>query len=597
MRTSRRSAIGKNRDMREALRSWPLSFSSLRLRGFPGRGCLALAVVCLLMAACGSGDGDNTGGGVPTAEVDVIFTDVTASAGIRFEHHHGRSGKKYLPETLGSGCAFFDYNSDGRPDIFLVNSKPWEAGSGEKPTSKLYRNNGDGTFADVTAESGLDIEMYGLGAAPGDFDNDGRVDLYVTALGDDHLFRNEGNGKFAEVTGKAGIDNPAFGTSAAWLDYDKDGLIDLFVANYVAWSQEEDLPCTLDGENKSYCTPESYNGVSSRLYHNLGDGKFEDVTEAAGMFDDTAKALGIAVFDFDLDGLSDVFQANDTQPNKLYRNRGDGTFEDLGLNAGVAFGEDGKARGAMGVDAADYDRSGRPHLLVGNFSNEMLSLFHNEGSGLFVDDAPTSAVGRDSLLSLTFGAFFFDYDLDGYLDIFAANGHLEEEIEKVQPKVSYEQAPLLFRNEGGGDFVLVNDRIGSSLTRPIVARGAAYADYDSDGDLDILVTTNNGPAYLFRNDGANSNSYLRFKLVGQDSNRNAIGAVVRVTSASGEQWQTVHSGSSYASQSELVLTFGLGSDLTAERVELEWPSGKKQTFENVETNRQLTVFENFGIRE
>ena len=582
--------------MREVLRSWPLRYFSFR---DPSRrvGCFAaLLTACLSAAACGSGDRDNTGG-VPTAEVDVIFTDVTASAGIRFEHHHGRSGKKYLPETLGSGCAFFDYNADGHPDIFLVNSKPWDGDSDEKPTSKLYRNNGDGTFTDTTAESGLGVEFYGLGAAPGDYDNDGRVDLYVTALGDDRLFHNEGNGKFAEVTEQAGIDNPAFATSAAWLDYDKDGRLDLFVANYVAWSREEDLWCSLDGESKSYCTPESYNGVSSRLYHNVGDGKFEDVTEAAGMFDDTAKALGIAVFDFDLDGFSDIFQANDTQPNKLYRNRGDGTFENLGLTAGVAFAEDGKARGAMGVDAADYDRSGRPHLLVGNFSNEMLSLFHNEGSGLFVDDAPTSAVGRDSLLSLTFGAFFFDYDLDGFLDIFAANGHLEEEIGKVQPKVSYEQAPLLFRNQGGGNFVLANDRIGSSLTRPIVARGAAYADYDSDGDLDILVTTNNGPAYLFRNDGANSNSYLRFKLVGQDSNRDAIGAVVRVTSASGEQWQTVHSGSSYASQSELVLTFGLGSDLTAERVELEWPSGKKQTFENVETNRELTVFEDFGIRE
>ena len=556
----------------------------------------AALTVCFLAASCGSGGGPHADEAAPDTAVDVVFTEVTVSAGIRFEHHHGRSGKKYLPETLGSGCAFFDYNGDGRPDVFLVNSKPWDTGSQQKITSRLYRNNGDGTFTDVSAGSGLDVEFYGLGAAPGDYDNDGRVDLYVTALGRDRLFHNEGNGRFVEVAAQAGIDNPAFGTSAAWLDYDKDGRLDLFVANYVVWSREEDLWCSLDGESKSYCTPESYAGVSSRLYHNLGGGKFEDVTQAAGMLDDTAKALGVAVLDFDQDGLSDIFQANDTEPNKLYRNRGDGTFENVGLAAGVAFAEDGKARGAMGVDAADYDRSGRPHLLVGNFSNEMLSLFHNEGGGLFVDDAPTSAVGRDSLLALTFGAFFFDYDLDGFLDIFAANGHLEEEIGKVQPKVSYEQAPLLFRNLGGGNFALANERIGPSLTRPIVARGAAYADYDSDGDLDVLVTTNNGPAHLFRNDGGNSNSYLRFKLVGQASNRDAVGAVVRVEGASGAQWRMVRSGSSYASQSELALTFGMGRDLIAERVEVEWPSGRRQVFENLEANRRWTVFEDFGIR-
>jgi hypothetical protein len=559
---------------------------------------MIVACVCLLFSACGSGD-DSTANPatIPPPAADVIFTDATSIAGIIFEHNNGRSGKKYLPETLGSGCAFFDYNNDDWPDIFLVNSKPWNPNPEEKVTSKLYRNNQDGTFTDVTAEAGLEIEMYALGVAAGDYDNDGHQDLYITALEGDRLLRNEGKGTFSDATKDAGISNAGFGTSAAWLDYDKDGNLDIFVANYVQWTPENDLWCTLDGATKSYCTPESYDGLPSRLYRNLGSGKFEDVTEKAGVHDEAGKALGIAIFDFNQDGWPDIFQANDTQPNRLYRNNSDGTFTDLGLTAGVAFAEDGKARGAMGVDAADYDRSGRPHLLIGNFSNEMLSLYHNEGTGLFVDDAPSSAVGRESLLALSFGSFFFDYDLDSHLDIFTANGHLEEDINRVQPKVSYKQAPLLFRNTGEGRFELANNKVGEDLIRPIVGRGAAYADYDRDGDLDVLVTTNNGPAKLFRNDGGNANSYLRLKLVGSDSNRGGIGALVRVRGASGEQWRRVHSGSSYCSQSELPLTFGLGSDLIVDHLEVEWPSGKQQQFEKVESNQFLKIFEEYGIQK
>ena len=581
-----------------AVRRGPLT----RVRGSEcGPGNLVsiiIACVCLLFSACGSGDDSGANPAIisPPA-ADVIFTDVTSIAGIVFEHNNGRSGKKYLPETLGSGCAFLDYNNDDWPDIFLVNSKPWDPAVKQKVTSKLYRNNQDGTFTDVTAEAGLDIEMYGMGVAAGDYDNDGHQDLYVTALEGDRLFRNEGKGTFSDATSATGISNAGFGTSAAWLDYDKDGKLDLFVANYVQWTPEKDLWCTLDGDTKSYCTPESYDGLSSRLYRNLGSGKFEDVTTKAGVYDEAGKALGIAVFDFDQDAWPDIFQANDTQPNKLYRNNRDGTFTDVGLTAGVAFAEDGKARGAMGVDAADYDRSGRPHLLIGNFSNEMLSLYHNEGTGLFVDDAPSSTVGRESLLALTFGSFFFDYDLDSHLDIFTANGHLEEDINRVQPKVSYKQSPLLFRNTGGGRFELANEKVGEDLIRPIVGRGAAYADYDRDGDLDVLVATNNGPAKLFRNDGGNANSYLRLKLVGSESNRDAIGAVVRVRGTSGEQWRTVHSGSSYCSQSELPLTFGLGSDLMVGQLEVQWPSGKQQRFEKVESNQFLKIFEEFGIQK
>jgi enediyne biosynthesis protein E4 len=530
---------------------------------------------------------------------DVVFRDVTAAVGIQFEHNNGRSGKKWLPETLGSGCAFFDYNNDDWPDILLINSKPWTPAAGQKVTSKLYRNNRDGTFTDVTAEAGLAIEMYGMGVAAGDYDNDGYLDLYITALDGDHLFHNEGNGTFRDVTSQSGITNAKFGTSVAWLDYDRDGLLDVFVENYVDWTPEKDLWCSLDGETKSYCTPESYNGVSSVLYRNMGKGHFADVTRQAGLYDPTSKALGIAVFDYDSDGYPDIFQANDTQPNKLYRNKGNGTFEDTGVSAGVAFAEDGRARGAMGVDAADYDRSGRPHLVIGNFSNEMITLYHNEGTGLFVDEAPASAVGRESLLSLTFAMFFFDYDLDGRLDIFGANGHLDEEINNVQPNVQYAQPPLLFRNAGNGKFVRIRSagKPGagggetSDLFKPLVARGAAYGDYDRDGDLDLLISTNNGAAHLFRNDGGNANSYLRLKLVGKQSNRAGIGAVARIKSASGEQWLAVHSGSSYLSQSELPLTFGLGKDAIVDRVEIVWPSGEQQTIEQVEPNKMITIEE------
>lgn len=565
----------------------PLAIS--RVAAAPDRPVHAGAPAAAASGAVGSGGGSGGGGGG-----GVRFTDVTAAAGIRFSHNSGRAGKKYLPETLGPGCAFFDADGDGWPDILLVNGRDWKPG-GKRSLPALYLNNHDGTFRDATAGSGLDIEMYGMGVAVGDYDNDGKEDVYVTALDGDRLFHNEGGGHFRDVTKAAGIHNASFGTSAAWLDYDRDGRLDLFVANYVQWSADKDLWCSLDGVSKSYCTPESYKGTSSKLYRNLGGGRFEDVSHKAGIDDPNSKSLGVTVLDYNGDGWPDIFVANDTQPNKLYRNNRNGTFTEEGLEAGVAFAEDGTARGAMGVDAGDYDRSGRPHLLIGNFSNQMLGLYHNEGNGIFVDRAPASAVGKASLLTLTFGVFFFDYDLDGLLDIFAANGHIEEEIGRVQPKVSYREPPLLFHNLGGGRFAPVTAAMGAELNRPIVARGAAYADFDHDGDLDLLITTNHGPAYLFRNDGGNKNHWLRVRTVGTRSNRDGIGAVVHATSASGTQWTMVRSGSSYCSESERTVTFGLGRDPEVSVLDIEWPSGQRQRLAHVAADQTITVEEGRGI--
>ncbi len=551
---------------------------------------LSMAAMTLIAAAPAPAPKPQTPG--------VRFKDVTAASGIRFTHTSGRAGKKLMPETLGSGVALFDADGDGWLDVLFVNSRDWQAsakGGGKKSLQALYRNNKNGTFTDVTKGSGLDVQLYGMGVSAADYDNDGRVDVYLTALEGDRLFHNEGNGKFKDVTAASGIKNASFGTSAAWLDYDKDGKADLFVANYVQWSQDKDLWCSLDGATKSYCTPESYKGTSSKLYRNLGGGKFQDATQKAGLAEPNGKALGVAVLDFNVDGWPDLFVANDTQPNKLYRNQKNGTFVDEAVEAGVAFSEEGVARGAMGTDAGDYDRSGRPHLLVGNFSNEMLALYHNEGSGVFVDEAPASAVGQASLLTLTFGAFFFDYNLDGFLDILAANGHLEEEINRVQPRVTYKQAPLLFRNRGNGKFEPVAAAMGPEFSRPIVARGAAYGDLDRDGDLDVVFTTNHGPAYVFRNEGGNANRWLRVKTVGTRSNRDGLGAVVRVTSASGKQWSVVRTGSSYCSQSETAPTFGLGQDRVVQSLEIEWPSGTRQKLSNVPTNQVVTVEEGKGI--
>lgn len=523
------------------------------------------------------------------------FTDITKSAGIQFTHNNGAAGKKYLPETLGSGVAFLDFNNDGLQDLLLVNGRDWSTSSAKKTTAHLYRNSGNRTFADVTAGSGLDVSMYGLGVAAADYDNDGNADLYITAIDGDRLLHNEGKGRFKDVTRSGGISNASFGTSPAWLDYDNDGLLDLFVANYVQWSPETDIRCSLDGTTKSYCTPESYKGVSSKLYHNKGNGVFEDASKTAGILDPTAKSLGVSIIDFDLDGWADILVANDTQPNKLYHNLKNGSFREEGVRSGLAYNEDGVARGAMGVDWADYDQTGLPSAAIGNFTGQMIGLYHNEGNGLFVDEAPRSTVGRASLLSLAFGLFFFDYDLDGRPDLFVANGHIEDQIEKIQPRVKYRQPPHLFHNLGGHRFEDTVAQVGSALQRPVVARGTAYADIDNNGTPDLVMTTNGGPAYLYQNQYSGSNHVLRIRTIGTKANRDGIGARVRVHTSSGWQWQAVKSGSSYASQSELPLTFGLGNATSADTVEIYWPGGGKETFSNVAADQILTLKQGEGI--
>ncbi|GIX07378.1 MAG: RNA-binding protein [Candidatus Poribacteria bacterium] len=447
-------------------------------------------------------------------------------------------------------------------------------------------------WVDRTEAAGLAFPVYGLGVAVGDYDNDGDPDLYLTALGPDRLLRNNGDGTFTEVTHRAGIANPEFASSAAWFDADNDGWLDLYVANYVQWSPETDIFCSLDGVTKSYCTPEPYRGVSDRFYRNNGDGTFTDATEASGLYDPTSKSLGVVAFDYNLDGAMDLFVANDTEPDKLFENLGNGTFAEVGMLAGVAFDENGVARAGMGVDVGDVERSGHWFLAVTNFSNEMISLYRSEGNGLFIDRAQAMRIGPPSLPTLGFGCFFFDADGDGWLDLFAVNGHVEPEIERVQPTVAYRQRPHLFWNREGRVFVDVAEEAG--FTAPLVGRGAAYGDLDGDGDLDVVITENGGPARIYRNDSERG-ALLRVRLVGRRSNRDAIGAMVRVTANGLALTQMVRGGGSYCSQSEYTLTFGLGEGTVAQEVLVRFPKGTVYRLNEVPAEQTLVVDEERGV--
>ncbi len=536
--------------------------------------------------------GAAAGAGLAAAVPDPGFrlVDVTALAGLDFRHNSGAFGEKYLPETMGPGCAFLDYDGDGWLDILIVNGSDWPGHKTRHSTPRLYRNNRNGTFTDVTERAGLAVEMYGMGVAVADFNNDGFPDVLITAVGQNRLFQNTGRGHFLDVTIKAGLGGrSAFSTSALWFDFDRDGLLDLLVCNYVKWSPEHDVFCSVDGKHKSYCTPEAYHGSTCWLFRNRGNGTFEDVTAKSGIFDTTSKSLGVALLDYDHDGWPDLLITNDTQPNKLYRNRRDGTFEDVAVRAGVAFSEDGKARAGMGVDVADFDNSGAPGIAITNFDNEMMALYRPAGPGAYTDIAMKAGIGQASRERLGFGCAFLDANLDGRLDLLAVNGHIDETVRHIRSNAGYSQPALLFLNDAKGGFIDVASAVGSGFAAPKVGRGLAVGDYDRDGDVDILMTTNQGPAFLYRNDVAPGNRSFQLKATGTKSNRDAVGAIVRVWTPEGAQSRMMKTGSSYLSQSEMSLTFGLGRRDRADRVTIEWPAGGTQEFKHVTAGRYQCV--------
>ncbi len=537
----------------------------------------------------------------PTSDPGFRLVDVTAPSGIRFRHNSGAYGGKLLPETLGAGCAFLDYDRDGWQDILLVNGmdwpghKDWPGHERERSALKLYRNNRNGTFSDVTSRAGLHVEMYGMGVAIGDYDNDGYPDILITCVGQNRLFRNTGKGTFVDVTKSSGLGGrQALSTSALWFDFDRDGLLDLFVCNYVKWSPEHDVFCSLDGKHKSYCTPEAYRGETCWLFHNRGNGTFEDATATSGIFDSSSKSLGVAMLDYDHDSWPDLLVTNDTQPNKLYRNQRNGTFKDVAVDSGIAFSAEGRARAGMGVDVADFDNSGNAGVAITNFDNEMTGLYRLSDGGNYVDVAMPSGVGLASKDKLGFGCLFLDADLDGSLDLAVVNGHIDDTVRNVSG-VGYAQPPQLFLNGGRGTFHDVAAEIGGGFSQPKVGRGLAYGDFDRDGDLDLLITTNNGPAYLYRNDQTAGNRSMRIRLVGTKSNRDAIGASLRLFHGTTSQSRLVKSGSSYLSQSELPITFGLGKRDKIDRLVIEWPSGRTEEYKSLAAGRAYECVEAKGI--
>jgi hypothetical protein len=537
----------------------------------------------------------------------IRFTDVTAAAGISFRHQNGAYGDKLLPETMGSGVAFADLDGDGAPELLFVNSTQWpgKLPAGTKAaTSTLYRNDGKGHFTEATAGSGLDVPLYGMGVALGDYDGDGRTDVFISSVGGGRLFHNEGSLKFREVTASAGVagDPKDWSTASAFFDLDNDGDLDLFVGNYVRWSPEIDreVGYTLVGVGRAYGPPMNFQGAFPHLYRNDGDGKFTDISGTSGVqVKNTstgvplAKTLGVAPFDYNGDGWMDLVIANDTTQNLLLENQRNGTFKEVGALAGVAFDSYGNTRGAMGVDTARFTREGKAAIGIGNFANEMTAFYVAQGDGtLFTDEAISWGIGPASRLLLKFGFFFFDYDLDGRSDVLTCNGHLEEEITKVQASQSYRQPAQLFWNAGDSGLINVTaQQSGSDLFKPAVGRGSAFADMDGDGDLDVVMTEVGGSPMLLRNDQAIGNHHVRFKLVGAKSNRDAIGAWVKVTAGGESQWRQVMPAKSYLSASEFEVTFGLGPNTKIDAAEVIWPSGAKQIIADMGIDRRNVVQE------
>ncbi len=531
----------------------------------------------------------------PASATPPKFTSVTKEAGIHFKHHDGARGQRYFIEPLGGGAAFLDYNNDKFQDIYFVNGADLSLlpkgrlDRDEPPRNALYRNNGDGTFTDVARAAGVADIGYGMGCAVGDYNNDGFPDLYVTNFGANIFFRNNGDGTFTDVTTETGTGDTRWGTSCAFVDYDNDSFLDLYVTNYVKYTIESDQICMNKGV-RVYCDPRLYEGELDILYHNNGDGTFTDVTEFASFSGATGRGLALAWGDYDDDSDMDVYIANDADQNFLYRNDGDGTFTDVSLTAGVGFSEDGEPENGMGVDFGDYDNDGRLDLIVTNFQGQTNTLYHNEGHGLFSEVSYASKIGTMSLPYLAWGVSFCDYDNDGYQDLFVANGHLDENVQAFNPTGFYQQPNLLFRNNRDGTFDEVGVNSGFGIRLEKVSRGFAYSDYDNDGDLDLLVTNLRGSPDLLENRGG-QNTWLTLKLVGTRSNRDAIGARVKVTTGNLIQIREVRSGSSYLSQNDMRLHFGLGKHRRIDSIEFRWPSGLQERLEEVEVNQALTLVE------
>jgi hypothetical protein len=547
----------------------------------------------------------------PQAEIPVVkFTAITKEAGISFVHNNGAYGEKLLPETMGGGVAFLDFDNDGSPDLLFINSTdwPWHRSKDRGPTPMaLYHNDGHGHFTDVTPGSGLDVSFYGMGVAVGDYDNDGLDDVFITAVGGNHLFHNEGAGHFREVTQEAGVGGSStdWSTCAAFVDYDNDGRLDLFVGDYIQWSREIDAQVgyKIDGQTRAYGQPMNFQGAFPHLYHNDGEGHFTDVSARSGLQVRNpatgvaaAKTLGVAPVDIDGDGWMDLVVADDTAPNLVFMNQHNGTFKEIGAASGVAFDSYGNTHGAMGIDSAYYRNDGKLGIAIGNFANEMTALYVQQNTPTtFSDEAITDGVGPDSRRYLKFGVFFFDYDLDGRLDLLTADGHLEQEISKIQQSQTYAQPAQLFWNAGeqnGKCFVVVpREKAGADLFQPIVGRGAAFADIDGDGDLDVVLTQVGGPPLLLRNDQNLHHHWLRLKLVGTKSNRDAIGARIQVRVSAATLVRQVMPTRGYLSQSELPVTIGLGNATHPDSVEVIWPSGIRQTLQDVPVDRLVTVKE------